>query len=298
MELFGIGVALVTALAWALSTILLKLIAARIDTFTLNTLRLWTGSAVLLAFIFLSGRSTQLMQTSMAPMLYVMASGILAMVIGDTLYIKSLALVDASKAFTIAQCSFPVFTALVAILFLQEAFSWRTAVGAGFVLSGILFIAGRNKSGPPPAGSEDGNARGIMFALLAAVAWTAATTALKLGVLQMDTFVAAGIRIPFAAIVLTLFVLGRRTGGALYPARHPLKILLTAGVAGLLTYGVAAVGYVTAIQAIGAAKTVLITTTAPILVLPFSILFLKEKPNALALAGIFSCVVGICFIAF
>jgi drug/metabolite transporter, DME family len=67
-------------------------------------------------------------------------------------------------------------------------------------------------------------------------------------------------------------------------------------VAGILTYAVAAVAYVSAIQSIGAARTVLITTSSPILVLPFSILLLKERPGPTAMAGIFSCVLGIFFI--
>ncbi|WP_161807177.1 EamA family transporter [Desulfatitalea tepidiphila] len=63
------------------------------------------------------------------------------------------------------------------------------------------------------------------------------------------------------------------------------------------SYGGAAVGYVTAIQMIGAAKTVLVTTTAPILVLPFWIIFLKERPGDTTVAGVLSCIVGICCVA-
>jgi drug/metabolite transporter (DMT)-like permease len=66
-----------------------------------------------------------------------------------------------------------------------------------------------------------------------------------------------------------------------------------AASAGILTYGVAAVGYVAAIQMIGAGKTVLLTTTAPLFVLPFSIFILKEKPTYYTIAGIVLCVGGI-----
>jgi len=81
------------------------------------------------------------------------------------------------------------------------------------------------------------------------------------------------------------------------PPKYGFKILAMVVAAGVLTYGVAAVGYVTAIQMIGAAKTVLVTTTAPILVLPFSILFLKERPGGTTVAGVLSCIVGICCVA-
>lgn len=89
----------------------------------------------------------------------------------------------------------------------------------------------------------------------------------------------------------------RRQGALLVPPKYGFKILAMVVAAGVLTYGVAAVGYVTAIQMIGAAKTVLVTTTAPILVLPFSILFLKERPGGTTVAGVLSCIVGICCVA-
>jgi drug/metabolite transporter, DME family len=297
-ELIGVVSALTASLAWACSTIIVKSLTARLDYVSLNTFRLWVASFLLLVFIFVSGRWLQIFETPLAPLLLVIASGVVAVAVGDTVYIKSLSLVDASKAFTIAQCSFPVLTAFVAISFLGETLNWRIVLGAGLVLSGIYFVSRKKQA--PAAGRVNVDARGVMLALTAAAIWTSAAITLKIGVTQMDPIFAAGIRIPAAAVVLTLFFMmsRRRGGGSPVPLRLDARSMLMAAAAGILTYGVAAVGYVSAIQSIGAARTVLITTTSPILVLPFSILLLKERPSATNAAGIFTCVLGILFIVF
>jgi len=46
-------------------------------------------------------------------------------------------------------------------------------------------------------------------------------------------------------------------------------------------------------QLIGAGKTVLLTAVAPLFILPFAVLILREKLTRYVLAGIFICVAGI-----
>jgi drug/metabolite transporter (DMT)-like permease len=291
--MLGVTIALITALAWAGSSTILKFLTATIDTLSLNTLRLWTGSIILLSFVFLSGRSDLFLHTELAPLLLVMASGVLAIAAGDTIYIKSLSLIDVSRAFPIGQCTFPVMTMLVAILFLGEPFTWFNGVGAALVILGVYFVAVLGK-GAKTAASAGANARGVVLALAAAVAWTLGAAALKLGVTNMDTFVAAAIRIPVSAVALTGLVLSRRReGGTLQFRKYGRLNLALAACAGILAYGVAAVGYVTAMQLIGAGRTVLITAIAPILILPFSILILRESLTHYGVAGILTSVAGV-----
>ncbi|MFC1885554.1 DMT family transporter [Thermodesulfobacteriota bacterium] len=292
----GAFFAFLTALAWAGSSTFMKLIVAKIDILSLNSIRLWVGSAILLIFIPLTGRIDQLIQTPFAPFLYVLASGFIAMVMGDSLYIKALSLLDASIVFPLAQGSFPLFSVLVAVFFLGESFTWINAVGAVLVVSGIYPIAVAGKRSETSTKEKSFEGKGVIFALGASIAWTCAVVTLKIGVLEMDPFVAAGIRIPASAIVITLLALSRLKQGTLRLREYGVKGIGFAGAAGILTYGVAAVGYVKAFQLIGAAKTVLLTTTAPVFLLIFSVFILKERPTRSTIAGIFVCVVGICFV--
>lgn len=215
------------------------------------------------------------------------------MAVGDSIYIKSLSILDASIAFPIAQCSFVVLTVIVAVFIMGEPFTWLNGVGAGLVVLGIYLIAAMGNSKEKPSGERSVTRRGVILTLVAAIMWTAATITLKIGVKDMDAFVAAGFRISTSAILLSFITFPRGKKGISQFKENGLRSIILAATAGILTYGVAAVGYVKAIQMIGAGRTVLLTTTAPLFVLPFSIFILKEKPTLYAIAGIFICVGGI-----
>ena len=291
--MLGITIALLTALAWAGSSTVLKFLSASIDTLSLNTLRLWTGSIILLSFVFLSGRGVLFVGTELTSLLLVMASGVVAIAIGDTIYIKSLSFIDVSRAFPIGQCTFPVMTMVIAVLFLREPFTWFNGIGAVLVISGVYLVAVFDKGGRTPA-SAGANARGVILALGAAIAWTLGAIALKLGVMNMDTFFAAAIRIPISTIVLTCLVLSRRRkNGTMQLTKYGCRNVVLAVCTGILSYGVAAVGYVSAMQLIGAGRTVLITSISPILILPLSVLILKEKLTRCGTFGILTCVAGV-----
>jgi drug/metabolite transporter (DMT)-like permease len=166
-------------------------------------------------------------------------------------------------------------------------------IGAVLVVVGLYFVA---VLGDPSKtlSKRRINMMGVILALAASVAWTIGAVTLKLGVTKMDIFVAAAIRIPVSAIAITGLLLGyNRNGIALQFKRNRFLSIVLAGGAGILTYGVGAVGYVTAMQLIGAGRTVLISAVAPIFALPFSILLLKERPTLYAIAGTVICVIGI-----
>ena len=291
--MFGAVVALLTALSWGGSSIIIKLLTAKIDTLSLNILRLWTGSFILLTFIPLSGRWTEFTHTPLQPLIFIITSGIMGMAIGDSLYIKSLSILDASVAFPISQCSFIVLTVFASVIFLGEPFTWLTWVGTVLVMLGVYFIAVMGRGSGIHSEQTTVSGRGILLVLIAGIFWMIATITLKTGATGVDTYVVAGFRIPASGLVLSFFALAGRQQRALrfrdYDARSIALILAT----GILSYGISAVGYVKAIQLIGAGKTVLLTATAPLFVLPFSVIILKEKPTFFIITGVILCVGGI-----
>lgn len=294
--LLGAGIALLTSLAWAVSSIILKSLTDRIDTLSINTIRMWVGSLLLLTIIIISGKHPAISDMPLQSLVYVMVSGILAMAIGDTIYIKSLALLDASIAFPISQCAFVVIASLAAILLLDEPYTWITGIGAVLVMGGIYLIASGQNGKAKAEGLRTINKKGVFTALLAALIWTASTVTLKIGAEGMDAFAVAAIRISISAVALTFIAVPRRKQGVLQLKRYGPRALGLIATTGVLTYGVAAVGYVSAIQMIGAGKTVLLTTSAPLFALPISIIFLNERPTRSTIAGIIISVAGVCLV--
>jgi drug/metabolite transporter (DMT)-like permease len=289
----GTGIALLTALAWATSNTILKFLTAKIDTVSLNALRLWFGSVPILSFVFIWGKGFDLIHTPFLPLFFVATSGILALAIGDTIFIKSLVFIDVSRAFPITQCTFLLLTMAVSLLFLEESFTWLNIVGAVLVVVGVYLVAVAGKEGKTSSYGGT-NVKGVILALIASLAWTAGAVTLKLGVTEMDAFVAAAIRTPASAIAITGLVMSRcRKREILQFKKYGRRNIALAFGAGALSYAVASVSYAAAMQLIGAGKTVLITAVAPIFILPFSIVFLKEQPTIYAKVGIIISVFGV-----
>jgi drug/metabolite transporter (DMT)-like permease len=294
----GIIFALVTALAWAISSIINKFLTTRIDFLSINMLRLCVGAVILISVVFLTGRIDILLNTQLHQILFIAAAGLIAISIGDTIYIASLNFIDVSRAFPIAQCAFPVLTMFVAIFFLQEPFTVINLVGGFLVVIAIYMVAVLGR--PHFTASPDikkADVRGGLLALMAAVAWTAGAVVLRLGIVEVDPFVAAAIRIPVSAAALSILVLVRKKGEALQFKKYGFYNIALAAAAGVLTYGVAAVAYVYAMQLIGAGKAVIITAIAPILILPLSILILKERITRMAVIGVVIGVAGLMLVS-
>ena len=292
----GAVYALTAALVWAGSSAILKSLTTRIDTLSLNMLRLSVASLLLLAVIFLSGRGTEFINTPLMPLVYLIISGVIALAIGDTIFIKSLSYINVSQALPIAQCSNPVFTMFLAALLLGESFTWVTGLGAFFVLLGIYLITSTRMTLGTNSAPRRISGKGIMLALIAGAAWSIAAVTLKLGVTDMDPLVAAAIRMSSATIVLLPFALSQRKKGALQLRKYGSRSLALALTSGLIDYGVGMVFFIIAIQLIGAGKTVVLAATSPLFLLPFSVFILKEKLTRLTLIGIFAGIAGICLV--
>lgn len=296
--MIGILFSLIAAIAWAISSTISKFLTASIDIFFLNVFRLWGGAVILILFTLLTGRLSVLFMTPKEQVFLIAIAGLIAISIGDTIYIKSLSLVDVSRAFPIAQCTFPVITMIIAIIFLKEPFSSINIAGGFLVVTGIYLVVvkGRNLI-KTSSMSVESDLKGVLLAFLAAATWTAGSVILKTAVIGVDPFIAATIRIPIAALVLTCFVCNNRRNQIFLIKGYGFRNIGLAALGGVIAFGIASVAYVTAMQIIGVGKTVLITATAPILILPFSILILNERPTRIALLGIITSVVGLVFIS-
>ena len=192
--MMGAVYALTAALSWAGSSTILKSLTTRIDALSLSVLRICTASLFLLVLVPLSGRGAEFISTPLMPLVYVIISGIISQAIGDTIYIKSLSYLNVSQAFPITQCSYPVFTMLLAILLLGESFTWVTGLGTFLVLLGIYLITSTRMTTDTNSTPRRIRGKGIVLAIIAGAVWAIAAVPLKLGIAKMDPLVAAAIR--------------------------------------------------------------------------------------------------------
>ena len=295
--MIGAVYALTSALSWAGSSTIIKSITTKIDALSLNTLRVCVASLLLLAVIPLSGRSTEFINTPLMSLVYLIISGVVALAVGDTMFIKSLSYLDISRAFPIAQCAYPVFTMFLAVSLLGESFTWVTGLGTFLVLLGIYLITSTRMAPSINSAPRRISGKGIVLALISGAVWAVAAVTLKLGAIEMDPLVAGAIRISSATIVLLPFALSQRKRGALQLRKYGSRSLALALTSGLIGYGVGMVFFIIAIQLLGAGKAAVLSATAPLFLLPFSVFILKEGLTRLVLIGIFIGVAGICLVA-
>ena len=288
--MIGVVYALTAALAWAGSSAILKSLTARIDSISLNALRLCVTSLLVLTIIPLSGRGAELVNTPLIPLVYLIISGVIGLAIGDTIYIKSLSYLNVSQAFPIALCSNTVFTMLLAVLLLGESFTWVTGLGTFFVLLSVYLLTSTRMTNSTPGRTRG---KGIILTLTAGATWAIAVVTLKLGAIDINPLVAATIKLSSAAIVLLPFALSQRGRGALQLRKYSSRSLALALTSGPLDYGVGMVLFITAIQLIGAGKTVVLSATSPLFLLPFSVFILKERLTRFTLMGILISFTGI-----
>jgi drug/metabolite transporter (DMT)-like permease len=133
------------------------------------------------------------------------------------------------------------------------------------------------------------------MALGASLLWGAGQVALKPATEGLDPVVANSARQPIAALILLGLTLYRKQWRDLRGlGRQTWAIVI---VASLLSTVVGTWLFIYAIQTIGAGPNAVIAGSAPIMALPFSVLWLRERPTRWTLLGTLLTAVGIAFVA-
>ncbi len=131
--------ALVTAVIWASAVILLKRSGDTVAPFALNLFRVTVSTLLLVPTLLLSGEA-RWGGGSLEDVILLVASGIIAIAISDTLFHMSLNRVGAGIS-AIIDCLYSPLTVLLATLLLDERLGASKLVGMVLVLSGVLAAA-------------------------------------------------------------------------------------------------------------------------------------------------------------
>ncbi len=287
--------ALLSAFLWAMASVLLTVGARRIHVLPLNLIRCVISTAFFWALLpFYGGLDAIAAIPAVAwPWLVVSVLGLL--VVGDTLYFRSLDLAGVSWAMPVASVN-PLWAVLLASVFLDEPLSWTLLLGALLVIVGVVLVS-RSAGSVGAAGQADPRARrrGIMLALVVSLLWGAGQVALKPATAGMHSVVANSVRQPMGLLMLLGLTLRQGRWRAL--RKLDLKSWAVIGIASLVGTGVGTLFFVMAIQQAGAGRTAVLTATSPLVAIPFSMLWLRERPTRWTLAGTLLTTAGIVLVA-
>lgn len=134
----GIPLALLTALLWGLSTVLLKAGLTSLTPIQVNSVRLPFVTVILYTTWALSGRKTDKLRKS--SLLLIASSGLFSMGLGSLLYLIALAKIGPSKTSALISTS-PVFSLIMALVILKEKISLRLALGVGLCVAGVWWVS-------------------------------------------------------------------------------------------------------------------------------------------------------------
>jgi len=288
--LLGILMGLLCALSWAVGSVSIRDLARKLDPFTLNAPRTLSGGALTIALMFVMGRAPLVFAVTPEKLFYLVISVVVSSVIGDSLYVASIARIGVSRTIPIAN-AYPALTMVLGLLFLDEQISWPVVIGLVLVLAGVFLVSPR----PATNGAiEATGTRGLLFAMLTTVFWAVGMILVAPGIEGVDSLVASAIRIPALSLVLWIIVFIRRSW-------HQYKSLtrrewVTLFVGGAVGWGLGNIFFVLAVSMLGPTRAAILASTPPLFALPLSVFWLKEKLNWFVVSGTVLAVIGIAII--
>lgn len=295
MEKLGALAAFGTAICWSLSALFFETASRKAGALAVN---FWK---VLAAFFFLAIASLITRGTpfpwdaSAHAWIYLSISGFVGFVIADFFLFNAYVLIG-SRITVVFQALTPLFTALFAFLFLGERMELVRLLGMGVVVGGIIIVVtSRQKSAATVAGSAPTPAmkKGYVFAFFSSVFQAAGLIFSKIGLGDYNAISGTQIRVFTAIAGFALqIVLMKQTVQVFKTAPSEKKIigpLLIGAVFGPFL-GVCLSLFALQNTQAGTASTLMALT--PILIIPASILILKQKVKAMEIVGAAVAVCG------
>jgi len=280
--------ALICAVLWAVNGLVLRSQAGALSPAAMNAWRCGAAAIPYLLLLPLDRPLASLLAVPAADWGYLFASLIAGPTIGATFYIVALREIGASRAMPLSG-TYPLSTLLFERLLLGQKASGHVLYGTLLVVLGIGLLAGQG------GGGADGAARrryrlGALLAILASLLWGLSTVLLKPALAHMSVVQVNAVRLPIVAAIVYL-ALVRPSGQPLF--RAPLRPLLIIGAIGLISQGLGSYVFLAALDRIGAARTVTISSTYPVIGLIMAALILKERVTTWVILGAICCMGGV-----
>lgn len=213
MRLAGEMAAVATALCWASGSTFFVAAGRRMGSVTLNRWRITVAMFLLGATLWISRGSPWPVWATRADILLLALSGLVGFVFGDSFYFRALVILGAGRATLITALS-PLFTALLARLFLGETLGLAAILGIALTLGGLVWVLyGRvDGNGHPEGSALVGVVSGILAAMGQSGGFVLSKLALRNG---LDPLSATMIRV--VAAVAAIWLLTPVQGGWVRP---------------------------------------------------------------------------------
>lgn len=289
MIFLGELAAMSAALLWSVNAVVLTEAVNKVGSFNVNIGRLFFASIFLLFTILLFSLSFNIYWQQY---FYLILSGIIGLVIGDYGMLKSYEIIG-PRLGMLLMAFVPSISVVLAYFFLDEVLEFSQIIGIIITSFGLALVILQKKAVTEKFHfTLKGGFYGILAAAGQAVGLVYAKEAFNFG--ELNEFVAAFIRIVFSLALL--LILGRIFGFSKNPIRvfkndkKGLKLIIWGAILGPYL-GITSSLIAVANTHVGIASTLM--ATVPLLMLPISIFYYKEKLSLFSIVGTIIAVTGI-----
>lgn len=301
----GVGLSLVTAVAWAVSPLFMASVGRRIGSQNTNFLRaaiaaVVLGVGVLPVYALARGQWTP---PTAAQTAWLIASGTVGMVVGDACYYEALVLLGARRAVKINTLA-PVVGVGVGWVALGEALGPTALIGSALVIAAVAYATFANTAHPGTTSAEPGrmSAAGLLCGLVSAACIGLGSVlgreAYRVTAPRpLDPIVATTVRVACAALLLAIIaILQGRAGRALRALADPaVRSRLACGT--LLGPLVGMIGFVSALKFAPAGLVSTVISTSPLVILPIVAVKYRIRVGFGLVAAAVLAVVGVAMIS-
>lgn len=133
-------VALFGALCWGIAPIFGKMGLARVDPIAGICLRTLIASGIVAGWLLVSGGLQTMETVSSRAWLFIALEAVLATLVGDLAYYAALKWGGAAQV-TLVMSTAPLFTLLIAVVYLQESTTWAQVIGAVLIVCGLFLVS-------------------------------------------------------------------------------------------------------------------------------------------------------------
>jgi drug/metabolite transporter (DMT)-like permease len=273
----GVAAALVSAASWAVGTILFKGIGENFSPSAMTLIKsLFSALLLGIGLIFVGWTRVPLPSLG-----WLILSGLIGIAAGDTCFFVALRLLPVHQLIVLMMLA-PGITLSLAILFLGEMPSPIAWLGIVMVLSGVALTLGADLRHGQTAKRAPA---GMLFGFLSVLCMGVSVIIAKIGLNTMPAFQATFLRMAAGSVgILVIGLACRQIKKWLAPLRDgSLKWRFAVAVA-VVTFG----GFWLALFSVKRLDVSIANTllaTEPLFALPLSVIWLRERPLAMAWSG-------------
>ncbi|MDF1554264.1 MAG: DMT family transporter [Deferrisomatales bacterium] len=286
--LLGVTAALVSAVSWALGSVLWRRVGGNLSAFSMNLMKGLIGSAYLTIALLVIGVE----QVSLGSIWYLGVSGVVGIAVGDTLFFQALLSIGPRLTSLIGTLT-PVTTSLVAFATLGERPGLLVWVGIGMTCVGVGWVLSAKTYGAVVVSNKG---KGIACGVLSVLCTVIGIILAKKALAEIPAVQASLIRMFAGTVALGLWgVVRREARGGLKPFADPGLLGRVAGIMVLGTFG----GFflsLYSLKLIDASIASSLNSTSPLFVIPVAAVVLKERITVHSVLGAGLAVCGVVLI--